>query len=138
MRKKTIKRIDNKIAKIGRPKIKIIINTKIMYNFLWRQIIKDIGKDGIDVELWIEHNKKGTLLEDISTLQYYMIPRYIDFDELQKKFYDDGIIIKEYPHYDPLKHLYNYQIKYTLDELNEIMNNEEKNNSFRKKVKIKK
>lgn len=124
MRKKTLEKIDDKISKIEKPKIRIIVNTYLMYNFLWRQIINDIGKDGIDVELKIEHNKKGALLDDISTLKHYMIPRYIDFDELQKKFKDDGIIIKKYPHYDPLKHLYNYQIKYTLDEINEIINNE--------------
>lgn len=127
MRKKIIKRINNQIAETQSHKKKYVIKTKIMYDFLWRQIIKDISQDGVDIGFNIEHNKKGALLYDISTLNYFdLIPIYFDFDELQKKFSDDGIVIKKYSNYDPFMHRYNYQIKYTLDELKKIINNKEK------------
>ena len=135
MNYRTIKKIDKKVSEIEESKEKYRLNTKIIYNKIWKEIIKNMSESGIDIELSIRHERDGYMIYDISTVDY-LRSRYIDLEKLERMLMSDGIVMKECFSFSS----YNWRIIYTLEEIKEILNNKKMEiiNSKRKNVLSKK
>ena len=62
MNYRTIKKIDKKVSEIEESKEKYRLNTKIIYNKIWKEIIKNMSESGIDIELSIRHERDGYMI----------------------------------------------------------------------------
>ncbi|MBQ9012340.1 MAG: hypothetical protein IJ094_01995 [Bacilli bacterium] len=135
MNYRTIKKIDKKVSEIEESKEKYRLNTKIIYNKIWKEIIKNMSESGIDIELSIRHERDGYMIHNISTVDY-LKSRYIDLEKLERMLMSDGIVMKECLSFSS----YNWRIVYTLEEIKEILNNKKMEiiNSKRKNVLSKK
>ena len=62
MNYRTIKKIDKKVSEIEESKEKYRLNTKIIYNKIWKEIIKNMSESGIEIELSIRHERDGYMI----------------------------------------------------------------------------
>ena len=149
MKNRNYKRINSKIENLDKNNGMISRKTKFIYNFIWKQIFKNISKDGIDIKLMVTPNKKGYFVNLLEPDDFgFAANVVIDIEKLIELFQNDCIELKMINTYS--YGTIEYQIKYSIDEFKSIIDNNKedclqektpkynntKQNTYSKKMKI--
>lgn len=122
MRNRNYKKINNRIENLNKKNVMIELKTKFVYKYIWKQILKNISTDGIDIKVTVAPKKKEyfiSLLEpDNLSLADNVV---VDKEKLIELFKKDGFDLKKIntSSYGTIE----YQIKYSIDELKNIIDN---------------